>query len=375
MKKLFLIISLVTVASTVFGQSKPEDEQRKELLKRTVSQQAAGNLEGAIDSAEKLLELERKSSNQNSCLFRSALLNVARLRRDRMIDLREKAGGKGPLLRERTEFSKTAAANAEESEKYYREAISLPQSDASESEAVSEAMAELAWLMHNYFPSNDSPTVAGSRSRIDQAESLYADALKLSEGSAGNDAEKTMLIVLSFGNFYQKFDNYEKSMALYERYVATVERTKGKTDADLPNALRPLAQILHATFQETESDAVIKRIESITRRKEDLPLGKLGLHLRSKDSVAFHLEASEAVRTKAKYAESSSTARLPRVVGVVVRVTVDENGKVIEAVAETDDSALKRRAEKEIATWIVRPYTYGGIGRKLRGQLSYRESY
>jgi hypothetical protein len=135
--------------------------------------------------------------------------------------------------------------------------------------------------------------------------------------------------------------------------------------------MRPVAQILYATFREQEANDEILAIERITGKKEDLPLGKLDLHLRSKESVAFHVKASEMSQTKRQFAIGPPAQR--RSVWVPVSVVVDLDGKIIEAAAETPDENLKQRAEKEILKWTVRPFSDNGTPRKLRGYLNYVE--
>ncbi|MEJ7847322.1 MAG: hypothetical protein WKF92_04440 [Pyrinomonadaceae bacterium] len=115
-------------------------------------------------------------------------------------------------------------------------------------------------------------------------------------------------------------------------------------------------------------------------------MGKLGLDLRSKDSVAFHAGVSRSLQDKNKVFGKKMTLAggsmsrtvyedsRPRVTYTPVYVTVDENGKVIEAVADTKDAKLRDRAEQEVSKWIVRPFVYNGSARQLRGILVYPES-
>ena len=63
----------------------------------------------------------------------------------------------------------------------------------------------------------------------------------------------------------------------------------------------------------------------------------------------------------------------PRASNVVVRVTVDETGKIVEAVADTKDGELGEKAVREVSKWTVRPFAYNGSARKIRGHLSYTE--
>lgn len=376
MKKLLLIafFGVMAVVFSVAGQGTADDLEKKTLNEKAFKLFQNGKIDEAIKTATKVLELERRTPDKTSSSLRGVILNVARMHRDNFILLRKQASKRELNPRDRIDLSKRAAANAESAEKLFTEAVEISDIDGiSDTAQIADGMSELAWLTHNYYPADNTPTVQEGRSRIDRAETLYLKSLGLSE-QRGNDADGTSLIVISFGNFYQKYDNYEKAMSLYERYIQSVERQHGKTHADLANALRPFAQILFATFQDEESAAALKRIEEITGRKEDLPLGKLDFHLRSKESVAFHSKASELSRNMAKLAAGNSMRR-QRTIVVPVRVTVDETGKIEEAKAENEDSGLRKRAEQEIMKWNVRPYSYNGVNRRLRGYLSYRETF
>lgn len=372
-RSLIAFFGLIIGVFSVSAQGTADDLQRKNLNEKAFKLFQNGKIEEAINTATKVLELERRSPNKTSSSLRSAILNVARMHRDNFILLRKQALNRELNPRDRIDLSKRAAASAESAEKLFTEAVEISDKDGvSDTAQIADGMSELAWLTHNYFPADYTPTVQEGRSRIDKAETLYQESLGLSE-QIGKDADGTSLIVISFGNFYQKYDNYEKALSLYERYIQSVERQHGKPHSDLANALRPVAQILFATFQDQESAAALRQIEEITGRKEDLPLGKLDFHLRSKESVAFHAKASELSRNMAKLAAGNSMRR-QRTIVVPVRVTVDETGKIMEATAENDDSGLRKRAEQEIMKWNVRPYSYNGVNRKLRGYLNYRET-
>jgi len=88
-----------------------------------------------------------------------------------------------------------------------------------------------------------------------------------------------------------------------------------------------------------------------------MPKGEINLHLRSKDSVAY---SAPIIMQKMKV--------------VPVKVEVDETGKIIKAAAETDNDKLGVEAETVVSKWMVRPFSYNGTTRKMRGILIYRKS-
>lgn len=373
----------------VQGQKVSTAEEKKELTDRSFVFFQQGKLNDAIELAAKVVELEKRSPQVDTASLVNATLNLARLKREDYLLLREKAADRNSPPKIRSQNQKEANENADEAEVLYREALALNESGGrSASAQTADIKSDLAWLVQNYYPVHDttSPARPSTRSRIDEAETFYAASLALNEQTRGKDADETLLIALASGNFYLKYDNYEKALPFYERYILTTDKKHGPNHAELVNALRPHAQILFALFQEQEAINAVKRIEGITGKKEGLPLGKLGLDLRSKDSVAFHADVSKSFQEKNKkfgtkmamaggtMARTAYDDARPRVTYTPVYVTVDESGKVIEAVADSKDADLRDRAEQEVSKWAVRPFVYNGSAKKLRGILTYPES-
>jgi tetratricopeptide (TPR) repeat protein len=367
-------LTLILFASlglgTAFSQQAPQQDQVQVLTDKAAALFQQGKLDDAIDAASRAVQLEKKSGNSPS--YVNAVLNLARMKREKFIELRRRSADRNLSIRDRIDLSKKASEQAGDAERLFNEALELNRSGGRErTPQTADIISELAWLINGHFPADETLSAQNGRSRIDLAESLYNEALKLNEDVRGKDADETLTTVLTLGNFYFRYDNYDKALPFYERYIKAAESKRGSNSPDLVGAMRPVAQILYATFQEPEANDEIRVIEQITGKKEDLPLGKLDLHLRSKESVAFHVKASEMSQTKRQFAIGPPAQR--RSVWVPVSVVVDLDGKIIEAAAETPDENLKQRAEKEILKWTVRPFSDNGTPRKLRGYLNYVE--
>lgn len=370
------------------GQKLSPAEEKKALTDKSLALFQQGKLDDAIEVSAKVVALEKKSLQSDSTSLVNATLNLARFRRDNFMYFREKMRNRN-TLEDSIRFRGKADENAAGAEELYREALKLNESGGrGVSAQTADIKSDLAWLVHNYLPVNDSILTdrPATRSRIDEAEAFYAASLALNEQTRGKDADETLFVALASGNFYLTYDNYEKALPFYERYILTADKKHGSNHAEVANALRPHAQILHALFQEQEAVDAVKRIEGIIGKNENLTMGKLGLDLRSKDSVAFHSGVSRSLKDKNKAFGKKMTlaggsmsrpafdASKPRVTYTPVYVTVDENGKVIEAAANTKDAELRERAEQEVSKWTVRPFVYNGSARKLRGILTYPES-
>ncbi len=390
MNKTLLIsfLALVLLAGGVCAQNVPTAaaDEKRILTAKAFELYQKGKLDDAIETAEKVVALEKSSNQTGANSYANALVNLARMKRQRFLALQNKARGAAPVS-DRNDLRSKSLADIKDSEELFREALRLNEANGrGQTAQTADIKSDLAWTATNYTPvaSNDAPSIANTRARIDDAEKFFIESLALNEQARGRDADETLAVVLGMGNFYFKYDNYDKAVGFYERFLETAERTHGKNYPDLINALRPYAKILRATFQDAEAAEAVKRIEEITGKKEDAPKADLSLHLRSKDSVAFNApnfirsneemrKLRERLKAENKIISRSDIESMLKLEQIPVRVTVDETGKIVEAVAETSDSKRREKAEREITKWTVRPFSYNGAARKLRGYLIYTE--
>jgi tetratricopeptide (TPR) repeat protein len=381
-KRIAVLGLLVILSTTIYSQD--ASTQSKDLTERVKTLYQQGNFVEAIKAAESLVKLEKDSTDSAS--YVNALINLARIKRDYFVSLQNRLISIRATSAERREIGEATAKNANEAEALFREALQLNEASGKEQTAqTADLKRDLAWLVYHHAPS-DTNTIEKSRARIDEAEKLFLDAIALNEQVRGKDADETLFVALDAGDFYYHYVNFEKALPFYERFIQTYEQKHGPNQPELVRALRPHASILATTFQDQEASAVIDRIVKITQQKEAVPNGNLNLHLRSKDSVAFsatviqrfNREMDDYRYKRELVAERSpskpdSYPAPPRMIIVPVKVEIDENGKVIKAVAETNDAGLRAKAETEVSKWSVRPFSYNGTTRKMRGILSYRE--
>jgi tetratricopeptide (TPR) repeat protein len=379
MKKFIIALSL-TLCFIFPAAAQESKTEKQELTDRIFALYQKGDLEAAIDLGEKLVKMEKGSGEPVSRV--NALVNLARIKRVYFVSLQNKLAGGKLSAPESKELREKATRNADEAEELFREALELNEKNGKEKTAqTADIKKDLAWLVSNHSYTGKK-TVEKSRSRIDEAEKLLLDSIALGEQTRGREADETLFTVLDAGDFYYKYVNFEKALAFYERFIQSYGQKHGAEHADLVNALRPYASILFATFQEPESIAAIKRIEAITKKSEPLPAGEINLHLRSKESVAFsapiimeHNEKAELFRSRLKAQSGTlSLNNMPRLIRIPVSVEVDETGKILKAAAKTNDDKLKNEAESVVAKWTVRPFSYNGTARKLRGTLIYFKS-
>lgn len=355
---------ILTTASHLKAQT-ANNAESKTLTDTAFNLFNEGRLDDAIKAASKVVSIEKKAG-RGSTSYSTAVLNLARMKRDKYIELEKRIVG--PIRRE-AELGEVRATGAEAIELFEEVIDSNNSAGRSASAQTGDAMSDLAWLLYNY---KFSSRAGEGKERVDRAEALFISALEILDKSRGPIADQTLLTVLAFGNFYQYYDNYEKALEQYERYLGAVEKTGGPADARAALALRPYAQIMHATYREPEAAAAITRVEKLTGRKDAVPMGRLELYSRSGDAVNHYMKVATSGFRDVWYINRARPMSTPLKVTYVL-VTVDTTGRVIEAVAETKDADLKKRAEEETAKWFVRPFSYKGQSTNLRGIVRYVE--
>ncbi|HRH45890.1 MAG TPA: tetratricopeptide repeat protein [Pyrinomonadaceae bacterium] len=373
---IFLFFSLFFLCYSIFSQENAN--KGKELNDKVAALLQSGKLDEAIEVGEKLVKLEKDANSPNTISYANALLNLARMKRDVFLILRNKLISGNIESGSRSAASQKASESAKQSDSLYREALQLnEQSGRAETTQTADIKTELGWLIYNYSPSKQG---------IDNSEKFLLESIALNEKLRGKDAEQTLFVVLKTGDFYNEFDNYEKALSFYERYIQIIENKSGKDSLALVNALRPVAKILFTTFQEQEAKNIVKRIEELTKKSEGMPKPDLDFHLRSKNSVAMTMSLipiyqeemknfRAMLKAQGRTLNSNNISQVSKLLRVLVNVVVDEEGKVIEAVADSQikDKKLAKRAENEVSKWFVRPFSYNGMTRKMRGELYYLE--
>lgn len=359
-------------------------ETKKALTEKALMLYQQGKFEKAIEAAEQVIELEKANQFQDTLSYANSLINAARMKEGYIIELQNKAENKNLIARDKFELYEKISQIASELETLLRQALQLNETGGrAQSAQTADVKSELAMLVQKYNPTT-KPSIESARGRIDEAEKLLTESLLLNEQVRGNDDDKTLSVVLQTGDFYLRYVNFEKALPFYERYIQTTEKKGGKNYPELMNALRSYASILFTGFQDKESADVIKKLEEITQKKEEAKFNNFNFQLRSKDAVAYASQIVQSFRTEdenfrkrlklvGKTLTGSNLELSPKLVRVQVKVVIDENGKVVEAVADDKDKKNRARAEQEVSKWFVRPFSYNGVKHKMRGVLTYLE--
>lgn len=359
-------LAIFVLAILLFSNQAFAQETKKTLTDKALILYEQGKFESAIETAEKVVKMEKAEQSSDTLSYAVSIINVARMKQGYLLALQNKLDDKNLAVRDKIEIYKKNAQIAEDIETLLRQVLKLNESGGrAQTGQTADVKSELAMLVQRYNPAV-KPSIENSRGRIDDAENLLTESLALNEQVRGKDADQTLAVVLQTGEFYKRYVNFEKALPFYERYIQTTEKKGIKNYPDLVNALQSYASILHAGYQDNETADTIKKIEGITQKKQDVKYDDFNFKLRSKDAIAHSSRISQ--RLPAKNLNSSV-----KVVSVPVKVVIDENGKVIEAIADDNDKKLSVKAEQEVSKWTVRPFSYNGVTHKMRGILVYSE--
>ncbi len=373
--KSYLVVLLIFVSTNtvVFAQNQPLDSEA--LNKQISNLYQLGNFNEAIPLAEQVLDNEKRIS-KDSETYAIALMNLGMLHKERLrLLLRLNAAGK---VADGKNDPKTIETDSEKSESLFRKSLTVYNKlGQGESISTSALKNELAWVLNNHMPV--SPRL-DPRSRIDEAEKLFTEALAVQEKFSGSESDATMKSVLGFGDFYMRWINFEKALPFYERYISTTEKKHGTSHKALVPAFRGMVELLIITDRETEAANLAKRISTITGKSELLPVTSPRLALRARQIERIKLKrfappaAFDNPAFLFSYAYgfgSISMMGTVRVRQTAVNILVDEKGDVIEAKAV--DPQFKDASEIEAAAFKskFRPYNYKGVAQKMRGTLTY----
>lgn len=372
--KLVYLVVAVTLLSISIKAQQPQTDPAA-LNQQIASLYQAGKFDDAIPLAERVAAIE-KAKSPNTETYAMALTNLALLHKERMRRLQRQ--NESNTMAVRQSVAPKIEKDADKAETNFREALDVyVRRNEGERLAAATVRNELGWLLNNYL----APHRHGqARPRIDEAEKLFTEALAIQEKNTGADSDIVLSSVVNFGNFYMRWNNYEKALPFYERYVATVEKKYGPSARALVPALRGQLEVLVITMQDEEAKALAGRIAGITGRDEQVPnsMPRLGLRARKIEKVKstrfIPSEFDNDMRGTFSYtvgAGGFSQMGVARFRQIMVKVVVDETGNVIEAKVDGSNVKNPEVAEAAAKASTFRPFVYNGVARKMRGAITY----
>jgi TonB family protein len=190
-----------------------------------------------------------------------------------------------------------------------------------------------------------------------RAEDLYKRALAIREKAYGAEHLETAYGLLGLAVFYERIDKYAKAVEFYKRALAIKEKRLAPDHPEIAELLAQCSCALSFNDQLDESKQYRERAEKIQQLAPINPLRK-GL-----------LQGSAIYKVEPVY---PAEARRAGVRGtVVVTITVDECGRVIDAQALSGPGDLKDASVKAARRWRFSSTKLGTRPVKVIGTITF----
>jgi tetratricopeptide (TPR) repeat protein len=404
MKYAFIFLQILLLSTLSLGQ----DLTRSQQLNRSVAElYQNGKYDEAIPLAEEIVGLERKNGskvkNLVNALENLALIELSRFKRSQA----ELASGTLEHSAVRGTVEKWRR-DAEHCENSLREAIRLADAGGQDfREQRVSMLRSLAWLLYRYQPADPQVSITFDKigrdkfemrararfyERVNEVEKVYKEALSIAAEANDNSV---LIVNYDLAVFEVAMGDLENAIPRLEKCIADVERAFGPKSPSLLQPLELYVKALAAAGQDDLAFEMVGRIVQVTGKSASLPKTLLNISLRA-DKAFAPINASgieaNAKANKERLALAGRRATFnagfdamlavsthgrefydsfgPAILSsVMVRVLVDETGRVVEAEGLTDDAENKKDAEEAVREWRFKPFTYAGRPGKMKGYV------
>lgn len=255
-----------------------ELEEARELNQKVVRLYQEGKVDEALPIAKRVLQIRERALGKDHQLVIEALINLAEL------SLAQKSYRASLAFYERVLKSNEKLAGL----------------DDPGNTVLLDKMAYLCYMSGDFRG----------------AENYYKRSLSINEKISGGESDQVAQSAYNLAEFYRFTNNYQKAEPFYQRALGISDKTAARDDAKL---LRTVDRYRCLFYQSDRMDK-LKAFEE-TRR---------ALYKSSDSGEPVNVINGKALSLpKPSYPQE---ARAARAVGIVViRVTIDENGKVVNA--------------------------------------------
>lgn len=368
-KIVFTLFICLTFSVYIFSQ---ESESQK-LTQTSFALYQQGKFDEAISLAEQVVKFEMSSPTKNWLNISASLMNLALMKKEHYQILVTDSKRKDISEEVRKKIIEKAISYNESIPDNFQKIIEIYEKNIQVKDIrLANAKIELATFLSKFYNnstnirmrSHFAENIKSSKDNdiFSQIENSFLDGIQIRTKILGEDDDLTLSTILLFANFYQNYADYENSLPLYEKYITTIKGKYGAKSQFLLAGLRSVAAILYSTESESEAKDIVKNIEAITNQTETSFTDSLDLSLRNKEDELYKLVSSAPITTYLKKQK-----------WLLVHISMDENGNVINVLAEDPKEKdmfgkdVKEKAEKSIRDWKFKPFEYQGSKRKLKG--------
>lgn len=302
-------------------ESSPELVEAQKLSVEVVKLFNAGKFDEATRLAKRALQIREKAVKPGHPLIEASLINLGELYR--------------------------AKENYGEAESYYQRLLIIyEQAAMPDQAAIASVLDRLAYLKY-------------MQSDFGKAEKLYLRALALREEANGPEHLEVATSLYNLAEFHRLRGNYSKAEPFYQRAIEIKGNQLGPDDKEVVKALEHYSCLYYAMNQHEKLKEIRNQFSFL--RAQDAAIVDKGEVLNGK---ALSLP-------KPAY---PGDAMVRRVSGIVlVKVTIDETGKVIATENMCGAHPLLLDAAKEAALKArFTPTLLSGVPVRVTGVITYR---
>ncbi|HKP87963.1 MAG TPA: TonB family protein [Blastocatellia bacterium] len=304
---------------------------------------------GDVKSAE-LAEASRLSA-QTVELYNKKQYDQAIPLARRALEIRERALGPGDAL---VGDSLQNLASLQLAKKNYGEALSLykralailEKADGPDQAKLANTLDNLGWLYY----------ADGNRGKTEES---FKRSLTIREKALGPYHKDVALSLHLLAEFYQKEGKYAKAVACYKRALEIKEKALGPDHKEVGEMAMKCGCAMLQNREMPEARAMLKRADLILNHPAGYPDELLGPVLHGKATLRAEPEYPEVAKRR-----GISGA-------VVVLATVDEQGKVIEALTLCGNEILAAAAIEAARKWRFTPTLLNGQPVKVVGTIEF----
>ncbi len=329
MKSLFVILVIAQLAIAQTTSTRPQSDAAKSaelqeannLSAQVVELYSKKQYDEAIPLAKRAIEIRERLLGASDPLVGSALQNL------------------GSLYSRKKNYGEAVSL-------YNRALEIFEKASKPDNEKIANTVHNMGWL---YYAKGDRGT----------AEELFQRSLAVREKALGPDHPDVSFALAVLGQFYQKSLNYPKAVEYYKRALAAKEKALGADHEEVGEMAMKCYCALLQNGQVQEAREIEKRARNISHTESADPFSP----------NAIVLQGHATVRAEPEYPQA---AKLGGISGpVIIEVTVDERGKVIEAKSICGHDILAAAALKAARKWQFTPTRLNGIPVKVIGTITF----
>jgi TonB family protein len=308
----------ITPAVSQIAPQSPELSEAERLNAQVVRFYSEQKYNEALPLARRIVQIRERSLGSEHQLTVIAIHNLAAV-----------LGGKG---------------NHDEAERLYRRALPILERNlGGDAPAIADFLDSFALLMF-------------AKEEYDEAEALYQRSLMIRERIFGTEHQNVEGSLLGLAHLYRARNQNERAEQIYRRILAINEGSHGANHPEVAGVLEQLRAVLQDRNQMDEAARLEARANAIRRVTSDA-------------GATSETDSSRTLRNR--QAENTLTnlpgalrARISQ--QVLVEITIDESGNVVEARPVRGPRYLRRQAVNVVHQWRFRPTV--SSGRPVRAQ-------